>query len=236
MLKLKIDVRGIDVIKRELAKLPEELRDKAFTMGINRAAEKANTEAKRAISQEYAISSKQVGAQIVLRKANKNTLTATIFPMSKSRDIFGQRRSLNVVHFMEKSITLAAAKRRAKAGKLYAIGHGGRKYPILHFKFKRVGGQKIIEGAFIGNKGRTVFVREPGTTMDSRSIYSGSKHAEKIRPVQVIDVPQMFSSRKSIDRIKKKIDQELPREMARAVQLVLDRSRWGNQYLARRSL
>ena len=97
-----------------------------------------------------------------------------------------RRRAMNIIHFVEKSVSLATARRRAKAGTLKQ----------LHVKVKRQGGTKPLAGAFIGNKGRTVFERVPGTVMASRSKYAGSLHAEEIRPVQTIGIKQMFNARR----------------------------------------
>lgn len=183
------------------------LRDKAMSAALNKTVAKANTEVKRAVTAEFNISSGDVAAALQIRRANSGNLQATL-------QIFGSRRkrgrSLNVVHFLEKSITMAEAKRRSKKGQLYGIGRGGRLLPVLGFKFKKGGGTKQIEGAFLANKGRTVFVR------------TGDKRLP-IKPVQMIGVSQMFSAERIKQRVMDRIDRDLVVEMDRAVKMVLAR-------------
>ena len=178
-----------------------------MSAALNKVAEKANTEIKRAVTAEFNISSSDVANSITLRRARGADLQATL-------SIFGSRRkrgrSLNVVHFLEKSITMGEAKRRAKKGQLYGIGRGGRLLPVLGFKFKKGGGAKQIEGAFLANKGRTVFVR------------TGDKRLP-IKPVQMIGVSQMFSAERIRQRVMDRIDRELVVEVDRAVKMVLAR-------------
>ncbi len=78
----------------------------------------------------------------------------------------------------------------------------------IGFAIKRGGGLKTIQGAFLANKGRTVFMRE-------------GKDRLPIKPVQVIGVSQMFSGRAIRQRVMTKISADLPVEMQRAVDEVL---------------
>jgi len=68
---------------------------------------------------------------------------------------------------------LAEARRRSRRGTMNQ----------LHFQIKRAGGKKMIKGAFIGNKGRTVFIRE-------------GRERLPIKALATIDVPQMFNARR----------------------------------------
>lgn len=184
---------------QHLDRLQANIRDKVLVASLNKTAEKARTEVKRAVVSEYNIKSSQVQNALDLRRASArgNRLRAVI-------NIFGSRnrrgRSLNVIHFVEKRVTLAEAKRRAKRGDLSK----------LHFKFKRGGALKTIDGAFLGNRGRTVFRRV-------------GKSRLPIEPVQVIDVPQMVGSKKIIRRVRDRIEREFPVEFDRALRLVLAR-------------
>lgn len=210
MLNFKVDVRGLEEVKRSLNRLSTDLRDKASAMAINKTAAKANTELARAITAEFNIKQAEVKNAVSISKASAKRggeVEATI-------SVFGSRskrgRSLNVSHFLEKSITMAEAKRRAKRGELVTIGKGGRMYPILGFKFKKGSGVKHIKGAFIGNKGRTVFIR------------TGDKRLP-IKPVQMIGVSQMFTTKTVNKRVMDRIDKELVIEMDRAVSLLVER-------------
>lgn len=80
----------------------------------------------------------------------------------------------------------------------------------LGFAITRSGGLKTIPGAFIGNKGRTIFMRTGNARLP-------------IKPVQVIGVSQMFSSRAIKQRVMTKIGDDLNVEMKRAVDMILAR-------------
>lgn len=210
MINFKVDVRGLDDVKRSLNRLSSDLRNKAAAMAINKVAAKANTEMARAVTAEFNITQAEVKNSVSISKASARgrgdvTATISVFGSTKKRG-----RSLNVSHFLEKSITMAEAKKRAKRGELVTIGKGGRMYPILGFKFKKGSGVKHIKGAFIGNKGRTVFVR------------TGDKRLP-IKAVQMIGVSQMFSTKTINKRVMDRIDKELVIEMDRAVSLLLER-------------
>lgn len=179
--------------------MQREMADKVLAAALNKTAEKARTEVTRAVTAEYNIKSSQVRNALELRRASARAgkLQAVI-------EIFGSRnrrgRALNVIHFLERKVTLAEGRRRAKRGALRD----------LHFKFKRGGGLKPINGAFIGNLGRTVFRRV-------------GKSRLPIEPVQVIDVPQMFGSRKISNRVRERIEREFPVEIKRAMNYFLMR-------------
>lgn len=214
-MKLVVDVSELTRLQRSIAALPGELRDKAIAAGLNRVAEKGRTETDRAIRDEYVISSERVRNSISLRRASAAGLR-----FEAVIDIFGSAnrrgRSLNVIHFMERKVTFAQARRRAKNRELFVTGKGGRLLPILRFVFKKGSGGKRIEGAFIGNKGRTVFRRigKPSARDPRR---------EAIAPVQVIDVPAMFRSKKVRTRVLERINRDLPIELDRAAKAVLAR-------------
>jgi hypothetical protein len=209
---IKIDIRGIDAVQRKLKQLSSDLQGKVGQMAINKTAQKARTEIKRAVTAEFAIKANEVASSIHLNqskmgKTGKVEATIDIFGSSKRKG-----RSLNVIHFIEKSITMAEAKRRSKKNMLYGIGKGGRLLPVLGFKFKKAGGAKQIEGAFIGNKGRTVFMRV-------------GKGRLPIKPVQMIGVSQMFSAERIKRRVMDKINRDLVEETSRAVEYLLARSK-----------
>ena len=80
----------------------------------------------------------------------------------------------------------------------------------LGFQIKRGGGLKQIPGAFVGNKGRTIFRRT-------------GKSRLPIEPVQVIGVAQMFNSKTINQRVMAKIEAEFGVELRRAVESVIAR-------------
>lgn len=210
-MQLIVNVKGVESLKRKLAELPAKLQGKAMQMAMNKTVAKGRTEVSRAVREEFAISAADVRNSMSIVQANRkqgNDLQARI-------DIFGSARkkgrSLNTIHFLERAISMAAARKRLKKGTLFAKGRGGRLLPVLGFKFKKGGGVKNIEGAFIGNKGRTIFVR----TGDQRL---------PIKPVQMIGVSQMFNTKRISTRVMDKVRAELGVEMERAINEVLRRA------------
>ena len=141
---------------------------------------------------------------IDLRRARTGDMQAVI-------SIFGSRsrrgRSANMVRFL--AVAQAAGigfKTRGAAGikKKDVAALRGQ----LGFLIKRGGGVKKIAGAFVGNKGRTVFMRE-------------GKARLPIKPVQVIGFSQMFNARRIHDRVMAKVRAEFGVELDRAINRIL---------------
>ena len=205
---MTVAIEGMDSVRRALDRLPGDLQDKAAAMAINKVAAKANTEINRAIRDEFVIPADEVRNAISIAKASAKrpgevSATISIFGSAKKKG-----RSLNLIHF------LAAVQAAGRAVKVR--GSPAKKQQLaalekqIGFAIKRGGGLKSIPGAFIGNHGRTVFIR------------TGDKRLP-IKPLQVIGVSQMFSSKRISRRVMDRIDRELPVEMDRAVNLVLER-------------
>ena len=138
--------------------------------------------------------------------------TAKAGDLKASITIFGSKskrgRSANMIRFLAvaQAAGMAIKTRGAKVTRkdMKAIGKQ------LGFMVKKGGGLKQIEGAFIANNGRTVFMRT-------------GKERLPIKPVQVIGFSQMFSSKKISARVMQKVETEFSVELDRAVKLVLSR-------------
>lgn len=202
-MELKVDV-DFRQVQADLDRLEEDIGARALASAVNRTMDLAQTEMVRQITSEFAVTREYVKQRLRIRRASYRQGVYSIAAELVSGD--GKRRAANVIAFVERSVTLAEGRRRAKAG---TQGQ-------LFVQIKRQGGKKPIKGAFIGNKGRTVFERVQGTTMASRAKYAGSKHAEEIRPVQTIDVPQMFNTRRLnrivVDRMRERFPEVFARE------------------------
>lgn len=203
---IRIDIRGIAEVQSRLRALPAKLQGPAVQAAINKVAAGAQTEINRAIRDEYAVKSEDVRNSIAVRKAQRGRLEAMV-------EVFGspsrRGRSMNMVRF------LAALQAGGQAFKARgATGVGKKALAALEkqlgFKIKKAGGLKQIQGAFLGNKGRTVFKRTGNARLP-------------IEPVQVIGYSQMFSSRKIRSRVLARINRDLPIEVGRAVQMILAR-------------
>lgn len=162
---VKADIAGT---VRMLEEVKAGLGDRAIASALNKTAAQGRTQMVRAITSEYRIAAADVRNAITLRRASAfgNRLVADVSGEARSR-------AFNLIRFVEKSTTLAAARRRAKIGTKAE----------LYFQIRRAGGKKFHKGAFIGNQGRTVFERV-------------GKSRLPIRPVFAIAVPQMFNAKK----------------------------------------
>ena len=181
-----------------LKEVPRDLQDKVMANALNKVAGQARTRMVRHITTEFDIRRSAVSAQVDLRRARAGkNLEVRI-------EAFGRRRkgrSMNVIRFLERSVTFAEAKRRRKGGTLRE----------LRFKIKRAGGRRTIAGAFIGNKGRTVFRRRGNERFP-------------IDPVMTIDVPQMFNTRRINTRVLAFIREQFPAMVERDIQDYLGRA------------
>jgi hypothetical protein len=203
-MRVTLDVRGLADVKRELARLSGTEKDYALAAAINKTADKGRAELTRAITERYAIRADEVRNSVEIRKAWRNArdIQAVI-------DIFGsakQRgRSLNMIHFL--SVLAQGVKTRGSRAKKADVKGLSRQ---LGFTILKSGGVKRIDGAFVGNKGRTIFRRT-------------GKGRLPIEPVQVIGVGQMFRHKPLNERVMARIEEEFGVELSRAVEMVLAR-------------
>lgn len=206
MIGFKVEIKGIAEVQAKLEELKDSLRGPAMQAAINKTVDKAQAEINRAIREEYAVKAEEVRNSMTVQTARKGQLEATI-------RVFGSKnkrgRSLNMIHFLAAAQAAGVAMKTrgtvgVKKADLKALGSQ------LGFKIKRNGGLRQIAGAFVGNKGRTVFMRE-------------GKSRLPIKAVQVIGFSQMFTSRKISSRVMAKIRADLPIEVDRAIKAQLAR-------------
>lgn len=155
-------------VQRKLDLLRSDVASKAAARAVNRTIEQARTAMSREIRQEFMVDARLLRERLRIKRA---TFYAGVLNVRAALEAPGRQRSANLIRF------------------------GARETGIgVSIKIKRNGGRKTVRGAFIGNKGRTVFERVPGTKMSSRKW--GGKHGETIKPVQTIDVQQMFNTKR----------------------------------------
>lgn len=159
-------------IAAKLDRLPEEIGNKAMVRSMNKTIDQGKTEMARGISREFRLTVGKAKERLAVRKAYAKGgvlhFQAELLATSKAKS-----RSMNIIAFVENKTTLAESRKRTKKGTLSQV----------HFQIKRSGGKKVIPGAFVGNKGRTVFIRE-------------GKGRLPIKAVNTIDIPQMFNTRR----------------------------------------
>lgn len=180
-------------VQKKLDSLQAGIRNRALASAVNKTLDQAETKMVRSIAAEFNVTSAYVRQRLRLRRARaKDGISIEGGLIGGGRA--GAKRSANIIAFVEKKTSLAEARRRRKAGTLNQ----------LFVKVKRGGPAKPIKGAFIGNKGRTVFERE-------------GKSRLPIKPVQTIDVAQMFNTqrinRQVIAMLKAKFPQIVEREV-----------------------
>ena len=189
---ISIDVRtDFRDVTQALNRLHSDIRDKALAAALNRTADKARTEMRTAITDEYAIKAGDVRSRLNVKRASAKglKLVAVLEVLPGSR----RGRSMNVIHFLRRQPT--PIRRR----------HGAQ----LQFQFRKKGGLKQIPGTFVVTHNRGTFVA---------SRIPGSKDIES---KQVIDVPQMFNARKITARVIARINREFPIEAERAINAYL---------------
>ena len=185
-------------VQRQLSALRDDLRSKVLASAMNKTVEQAKTQMIREITAEYNVTSTYVRDRLRIKRASFKGGALGIEAALIGGD--GKRRSANVIRFAEQVVTLAQARKRAKDGTL------GQ----LRFKIRKSGGKRIIRGAFIGNKGRTVFIR----TSDKRL---------PIKAVSTIDVPSMFNQKKINARVVAMIEAKFPELFARDAKFFTDK-------------
>jgi len=202
-MKISVQVKGVDELRRKLSGVVKDVDRKVVQPAINKVAEKARAEINRAIPQEYAVKAAEVRNAIDLRKARDGDLRAVISIFGSARR---RGRSLNMIHFLAAIQAAGQARKtrgaRVKKAELKAIARQ------LGFHVRRDGGLKKIDGAFLGNRGRTIFRRT-------------GKGRLPIEPMQVIGFSQMFASQKISKRVLDKVRAELPVEIDRALARLL---------------
>ena len=184
--------------------------ERAKQRAINKSTEQGRTAMVRAITSEYNITATKVRSALHVVRARvvgrRYVMEAHLFAVGK--------RGVNLINFMEKPVTAAQIKKRIKAGEggTYQLRNGAtmNKALQLRFKIKRVGAKVVIPGAFLGNKGKTVFIRE-------------GKDRLPIKALSTLDIPQMFNARTVNEAVLRKIKEVLPHNMVHEIKFALGR-------------
>ncbi len=186
-------------VARALNTLHADIRDRALASAVNKTLDQALTLMARTIASEFNVKVSYVRERLRIRRATSKGGVQVEGALTGTGKRPGQR-SANVIAFLEKKVTLAEGRRRRAAGTLNQ----------LFVKIKRTGPAKPIPGAFIGNKGRTVFRRV-------------GKARLPIEPVQVIDIPQMFTTRRINDVVVRTLLDRFPAIFEREAKFYVDR-------------
>jgi hypothetical protein len=192
-LSIRTDFREVQAM---LDQLPSRLADQAARNAINRTVAHARTRMQREITREFALPAAVVRERLTVKRATFGRGGEAVIRADLTA---GGKRAMNLIRFLEKSVTLAEGRRRARAGTR------GR----LFVQIRRTGGRQMLpEGSFIGNGGRTVFQRLGEDRLP-------------IRALSTIDVPQMFNTRRVNDAVMAAVRDFLPKRMAHEIRFAL---------------
>lgn len=173
-------------ITLKLGMLEDAVGNKVMARALNTTVQQAKPRMASQISKEFRISVSDAKERLDVSKAFKKDgefrMEASLSARNKAKG-----RSMNLIAFVERAITLAERNRRVKAGEggKHKLRGGGEitKALQLRFQIKRSGGKQMIKGAFIANNGRTVFIRK-------------GKERTPIRSLSTIDIPNMFNTKR----------------------------------------
>jgi hypothetical protein len=160
-------------VQRQLQALSDDIGKKATASALNKVVAQAKTAMSREIRAEFVLPAKTVGDSLRISRARASggrySLEATLSSVSQRG-----KRGLNLIHFNARQ-----------------MGNG------VSFKIRKNGPRKTIRGAFIANKGRTVFIRE-------------GKKRLPIKALSTVDLQGMFNTKRINARVVSMIEAKFP--------------------------
>jgi hypothetical protein len=189
---IRMSVRAdLTAARRELRRIDVGLRARAVSAALNRTADQAKTAATRDITAAFNLKVRYVRSRIKILKAapRSGRLEVTLSTPGK--------RSANLIRFAEVRASQKELRKRGKAGTLG-----------VYVKVRRGGSYQLVKGAFIGNKGRTVFRRV-------------GKARLPIEALTAIDVPQAMFSDVGITNLQRAVQRVFPQRLAHEIRRLL---------------
>jgi hypothetical protein len=181
-------------VKADLSRLKQGLKKLSQDIAAN---DKATA---RAINKATAL------GRTEMARAIRDEFMLTV---SKVREKLKVRRAYAVKGQLVISGELFSTDKLGEPRAINLINFGARQTKRgVTMKIKRGGPRVLLRRAFIGNKGRTVFERK------------GAKRLP-IKPLQTIDVPQMFNTRRINLRVRARIEAALPELVERELRFIL---------------
>ena len=195
---IEINIRhNFPEVMRKLKEVTESVGNKAMVRALNTTIDQGKVQMAKQITQEFRVSSAEVKKRLEIRKASTKS-GAFRFEAVLSASKKTKGRSMNLIAFQTGALTKRTAK---KAGRADAVGQ-------LGFQIKRGGGRKVIPGAFIGNQGRTVFIRT-------------GKPRLPIKAISTIDIPQMFNTKRINQVVRQVMTERFSANFQRELRTVL---------------
>lgn len=177
-----INIRNnFPAVAAELNRMGADVGNKAMVRALNATIDQGKIQMARQISSEFRVSVGTAKERLRVYKASARggafRFAATLEATKK-----GKGRSMNLIAFVTKGRVSKASTKRT--GRTDLAGQ-------LQFQVKRGGGKKAIKGAFVGNQGRTVFIRT-------------GKDRLPIKALNTIDIGQMFNTRR-VNKVVKQV-------------------------------
>lgn len=194
-----ISVRNnFPAIAAQLDRLGLDVGNKAVVRALNTTIVQGKTQMARQISQEFRVSVGTAKERLkVYRASSRGGVMRFAATLEATRK--GKGRSMNLIAFVTKGKVSKASSKRS--GRTDLAGQ-------LQFQIKRGGGKKAIRGAFIGNAGRTVFIRT-------------GKDRMPIKALNTIDIGQMFNTRRVNKVVRQVMLDKFPANFQRELRSVL---------------
>lgn len=194
-----ISVRNnFPVIAARLDRLGADVGNKVVVRALNTTIGQGKTQMARQISSEFRVSVGTAKERLKVYKASaRGGAVRFVAILEATRK--GKGRSMNLIAFVTKGKVSKASSKRS--GRTDLAGQ-------LQFQIKRGGGKKAIKGAFVGNAGRTVFIRT-------------GKDRLPIKAVSTIDIGQMFNTRRVNKVVRQVMLDKFPANFQRELRSVL---------------
>ena len=193
IVNIKTDFKEIlDSIK----KLQPDIRDRVMKPALRLTANNAKVALVREIAQNYNLDRTSINQGVAVKVFDQPLSTSSGVRFDAVIITSHPRQSYNLIRFLEKSISLAAHRRRKKAGDSQ-----------LRARISKRGSYKPLgKNVFIGNNGRTVF-------MVPKSEMSKPSSQRKIRAFSTINLPMMSRVASVADTVMSRINEQLPKNI-----------------------
>jgi hypothetical protein len=176
----------------KLNQVSDQISSRVMVRALNATITQGKTEMARDISKEFRIKVGEAKNRLDITPASSKGGVYK-FEASLQATKKGKGRSMNVIAFV------TSVPKRNKKGKLSQV----------KFQIRRSGGKKSITGAFVANKGRTLFIRE-------------GKARLPIKAVSTIDIPQMFNTQRINDVVQRVMLDKFEANIDRQLRVVLE--------------
>ncbi len=187
-------------IVAQLDRLGLDVGNKAVVRALNKTIDQGKIQMARQISSEFRVSVGTAKARLKVKRAFVTGRgIAMRFAATLEATRKGKGRSMNLIAFVTKGKVSKASSKRS--GRTDLAGQ-------LQFQIKRGGGKKAIKGAFVGNAGRTVFIRT-------------GKDRLPIKALSTIDIGQMFNTRRVNKVVRQVMLDKFPANFQRELRSVL---------------